>query len=530
MVRTSSQLILWRFSQRASECVVAIGVTALLGWLLDVPLLRSWNLDFKPMNPLSAVLLVLIGGTLRLTGAEPTPVSRPSNRWIVTFGASIVVVLGALKLIEYLGELDLNVDQWLFHGRLNSAGPYLRNEMALNTALNFVLCGAGLLLLDFETRRGFRPAQVLFLIAALLGLLALIGYVYRSPHLYTIGTSMPMALNSAVAFELFCLAALGSRPDRGWMGVITSDTTAGVMARRLLPAAILIPLGLGALEGATERSGYLKTQPGLALFATAVMILFAALIWWNARLLFFAETEKQKAEAELKRTSAELARSNTDLQQFAYVASHDLTEPLRMVVSYLQLVKGHDQQLDSEGREFIGYAMDGAARMQALIQDLLAYARVDVRGNAFEPIEADNALRAALANLKVPLEETHAGIEREPLPRVRADAVQLTQVFQNLIGNAVKFRGQTPLRIEIGARRQGDEWIFHVRDNGIGIEPKHFDRVFALFQRLHTRREYPGTGMGLAICKKIVERHGGRIWVESTPGKGAAFFFTLPAA
>ena len=241
--------------------------------------------------------------------------------------------------------------------------------------------------------------------------------------------------------------------------------------------------------------------------------------------------ERQRAEQQLREASANLARSNTDLQQFAYVASHDMFEPLRMITSYLQLLTGrHNLHLDEQGREFVSYALDGAKRMQALINDLLAYSRVDSRGGSFEPTNCEQVLESATSNLKLALQESGAAVTHEPLPTVRADPVQLTQLFQNLLGNAMKFHGPEPPRIHIECERQNGEWIFSVKDNGIGIEPRNYDRIFVIFQRLHTRKEYSGTGIGLAICKRIVERHGGRIWVESAPGQGSTFCFTLPAS
>jgi hypothetical protein len=211
------------------------------------------------------------------------------------------------------------------------------------------------------------------------------------------------------------------------------------------------------------------------------------------------------------------------------VASHDLTEPLRMITSYLELLNNRAQdKLGAEEREFIGYAVDGARRMRTLILDLLAYARVDTRSRPLGPVDCERVLEVVLANLKVAVTESGAVIEHEPLPTVEGDNIQLAQVFQNLVGNAIKFRGNAPPKINIGARRNNGEWLFHVKDNGIGIDPKNFSRIFVLFQRLHTRQQYPGTGMGLAICKKIIERHGGRIWAESKPGEGTTFFFTIP--
>jgi PAS domain S-box-containing protein len=240
-------------------------------------------------------------------------------------------------------------------------------------------------------------------------------------------------------------------------------------------------------------------------------------------------TERKKAEAALRAAHEELKRSNSELEQFAYVASHDLQEPLRMVSSYTQLVmKRYGERLDGDAREFMAYVVDGAARMKQLIEDLLAYSRVGTKGKEFKPVPVENALKRAITNLRAAIEESGAEITHDALPTVNADEVQLAQLFQNLMGNALKFRGPEKARIRIEARENPAEWAFSVKDNGIGIEAQYFERIFMLFQRLHTKGDYPGTGIGLAICKKVVERHGGRIWVESEPGKGSSFNFTLP--
>jgi signal transduction histidine kinase len=244
-----------------------------------------------------------------------------------------------------------------------------------------------------------------------------------------------------------------------------------------------------------------------------------------AQLLDHAAQLKQKVEER----TAELARSNADLQQFAYVASHDLQEPLRMVSSYLQLIEQrYKDKLDADGAEFMGYAVDGAKRMQMMIQDLLIFSRVESRGTPFQLVNCEAVLEQALANLQVPIEESQAVITHDPLPAVMADATQIVQLFQNLIGNAIKFRRQEPPQVHISAQAKGKEWEFSVRDNGIGIDPQYAERIFVIFQRLHTKAEYSGSGIGLAICKRIVERHGGKIWVESQPGQGATFYFTIP--
>ena len=241
-------------------------------------------------------------------------------------------------------------------------------------------------------------------------------------------------------------------------------------------------------------------------------------------------TERRRMEEALRQTVAELERSNRDLEQFAYVASHDLQEPLRMVANYTQLLaRRYKGSLDGDADEFIAYAVDGATRMQTLINDLLAFSRVGTRGSDFEATDCQAVLERTLGSLRAAIEESGAEVTHDPLPAVMADAGQLGQVLQNLIGNAIKFRGQEPPRIHVSARRDGDGWTFSVRDNGIGVAPEYHDRIFVIFQRLHGRDEYQGTGIGLAICKKIVERHGGRIWLDSQPGKGTTFYFTLGA-
>jgi PAS domain S-box-containing protein len=241
-------------------------------------------------------------------------------------------------------------------------------------------------------------------------------------------------------------------------------------------------------------------------------------------------TERKRSEEHLVKTVAELNRSNDELQQFAYVASHDLQEPLRMVASYTQLLaERYKGRLDSDADEFIAYAVDGSNRMQVLIQDLLAYSRAGTNGKAHRKISSDNALKEALTNLRATIQESGAVVTHDLLPMITTDGTQLAQIFQNLVGNAVKYHGAAAPRVHVSAAKTGgDEWIFSVRDNGLGIDPQYFDRIFVLFQRLHGQTEFKGTGIGLTICKKMLERLGGRIWVESQPGKGSTFHFALP--
>ncbi len=237
------------------------------------------------------------------------------------------------------------------------------------------------------------------------------------------------------------------------------------------------------------------------------------------------------AEAALKQSLAELGRSNKDLEHFAYVASHDLQEPLRGIANFSELLaKRYAGKLDADADDFIGFIVDGANRMQKLIDDLLTYSRVGTRVTPFGPVACEQVLASARSNLEAAIAESGATIAHDPLPTVQGDMAQLVQLFQNLLGNAVKFRrdGEPP-RIHISAALQNGEWTLSFRDNGIGIDPQFFGRLFVIFQRLHSQDKYGGTGIGLAVCKKSVERHGGRIWVESALGQGSTFHFTLPA-
>jgi len=240
--------------------------------------------------------------------------------------------------------------------------------------------------------------------------------------------------------------------------------------------------------------------------------------------------ERKEAEDALRATAEELARSNRDLEQFAYVASHDLQEPLRMVTGYLQLLRERYQgKLDDKADRYIGYAVDGAERMSGLIRDLLAYSRLNTRGSPLSPTSAEEALEIALKNLGRAVRESSATVTHDPLPEVVGDKTQLVQVFQNLIGNAIKFRAaDRPPQVHVGVRQEPGHWEFSVEDNGIGFEQQYEHKLFLIFQRLHGRGQYPGTGIGLAICKRIVERHGGRMWAAGVPGEGSTFFFTIP--
>lgn len=517
-------------SRAASLAVACGGALVFLGWALDIPTLVRLIPAPVVMTPVTSLMFVLAGIALWLRVTEP-PTPGVGRKRATAGLATIILIVGTLKILHHVTQWSFDIDQLLFPVQIAARDRYPLSEMAPSTAVNFVFCGLSLLFFHTRIHKGLCPGQGFALAVGGIAMLALIGYSYRVLLLYRFGAELPMSLESALEFLLFFIGYLAARPKHGIMAVLTSETTGGAMARRLLPTSVVVPWLLGGILLIIEQQGEFSIEFALSVFAAATLFIFGTVIWWNARLLHHLDLERANAEKQLRETTANLERSNTDLQQFAYVASHDLFEPLRMITSYLQLLgQKYQGQLDAQAQAFIGYALDGARRMDALIRDLLAYSRVDMRGRPLEPTDSEQILGAAIANLKVAIEESGATITHSRLPKVQADGIQLTQVFQNLLGNALKFRGSKTPHLEVNAHRRDHHWLFLVRDNGIGIEARDFERIFVIFQRLHTRQEYAGTGIGLAICKKIIERHGGRIWVESTPGEGSTFFFTLPAA
>ncbi|MDL1976493.1 MAG: PocR ligand-binding domain-containing protein [Deltaproteobacteria bacterium] len=323
---------------------------------------------------------------------------------------------------------------------------------------------------------------------------------------------------------------VGGRHIANWM--IGQSNVMGVDKNRIETYAKKIGADADEMLGAFEK----MPEMSLAKFEEVLGLLWLmakklSALGHNNLVLARDVAERKKVEEALRQSVAELERSNVDLAQFAYVASHDLQEPLRMISSYVQLLaRRYKGRLDADADDFIGYAVDGATRMQTLINDLLTYSRASARSKAFEATDCVLVLEQALVNLKEQIRKNSVVVTHDPLPTVMANGSQLAHLFSNLIENAIKFHGDEPPRVHISAKRKGDAWEVLVADNGIGIEPQYFDRIFKVFQRLHRKNEYPGTGIGLALCKKIVERHGGRIWIESKPGEGTTFFFTIPAA
>ncbi len=517
------------FAGIAAGLAVFIGVLVLAGWTWDIDRFKRVLPGLVSMNPITAVLFVLAGISLWLQRHMPLMVARAS--FLSTYRcaqccAIVVLCMGLLRLASYAFGWEFRIDQVLFAQRLAADTPGFSNRMSPNTALNFVFIGMALLLLDMKTLRGRRPTEFLAIAAALISLLALIGYAYRVQWLYGIATFIPMALHTAVVFQLLALGILCARCDAGLMALVASESPGGALARRLLPAMVLIPFLLGWLCLRGERSGIYGSGLSITLYAIANIVIFGVLVLWSARSL-------QSADAELQERAAQLEEANKELESFSYSISHDLRAPLRHVQGYVEmLIKASDGQLSEKARRYLQTITDASTEMGQLIDDLLAFSRMSRIELCESCGNLDGFVQDAIKGLEMATRGRNIVWKIAPLPRAQGDPSLLKQVFANLIGNAVKYSSERdPAEIEVGCTGEEDgRLIFFVKDNGAGFDMKYADKLFGVFQRLHPVDEFEGTGIGLAIVKRIIVRHGGRTWAEGKVGDGATFYFTLKPA
>ncbi len=329
--------------------------------------------------------------------------------------------------------------------------------------------------------------------------------------------STPLGIAAAVPYTVVILFSLWLPKNRHTLVAGTGVTALTILGIFLSPAG--------------EKPAVFLANRLLSLIVIWTAVVFILKYRRSLEVIREHADALNQANMDLNTQSKELKRSNEELEQFAYMVSHDLHEPLRMVSRYTQLLaRRYKDKIDKDATDFISHAVEGANRMQWLINDLLNYSRVQSNESAFEQTSFSEILGQVKTNLQIAIEKSSASITNDFLPTIHANPVQIMQLFQNLLDNAIKFSGEMPPRIHISTDKKGDEWVFSVNDKGIGIDPQFNERIFLIFKRLHDRDKYPGTGIGLAVCKRIVERHGGRIWVESETGNGATFYFTIPAA
>lgn len=515
-----------------------LGGLALSGWTFEAPILASLVAGWATMKPNAALALVAAAGALGLLAAEG--LSRRA-RIAGAVAAWLVAAIGALTLLEILGGRDLGIDRWLFSVPLDLVDGFHPFRMSPATAASLVGLGLGLLLLAL----GFEVlSQVSGLGLGLVACCSLVAYGYGPRTLEASGPFVTQSLPTALALLALGLGLALARPRRGLMAVVTAPNLGGVAARRLLPLAVAVPILLGWLQLEGEERGFFDDALGSALFVVAKVVVVSAVVWWTAWSLCRLDGKRLRAEeawriglddlklaeAKARHYARQLERSNWELERFAYVASHDLQEPLRTLAGFSELLsERYSGRLDGDADEFLGFIRSGALRMQTMVQDLLSYSRVGTHGEPFAAVDCAVLVDEVIADLGAAIEEAGARVSHDALPTLEADRAQLRQAFTNLVGNALKYRRPgVPPEVRVSAERVEGAWQLAVTDNGIGIEPQYFERIFVVFQRLHGRDEYPGTGIGLAITQRVVERHGGRIWVESRHGEGSTFRFTIP--
>lgn len=443
---------------------------------------------------------------------------------------------------------------YFFNGNLLPYSVYL---MKPDVALIFLITGLALLLIDFKAKSGNKPGDLLSLVIIFVSLLPYIGYAYGASSLYFVRIDT----NLSVIFALMGCGIFFSRPQEGIMSLVTSSYAGGYMLRRLLLTFFGVSVLLGILRFAGQQTSIFGIQLGMFFVITICIIVFGFLILVTTKSLDLVDSKRKEAEQEikelytnlermvqertkqlddtnkrlkvameaLKHRAEELSRSNKEAEQFAYIASHDLQQPLDLVIGYARLLeKRYKDRFDQNANDYISTIIGSTDRMKKLISDLLKYSRLGTQAKSLKLINCVEIVEGLKKEFSPMNGDINGAITYENLPQVVIDESQLRQVLQNLIGNALKFHGKDPPCVHIAVVKNNNEWIFSVCDNGIGIDPVYSEKIFGMFQRLHNEVEYPGSGIGLAICKKIIESYSGRIWVESVLGKGSTFYFTIP--
>jgi signal transduction histidine kinase len=515
MISERRSNLLKRFSEFVSILISIIGLLVIIGWLFKIPILLSPGPGFSTIKTNTGLAFLLIGFSLWFVQTKRI---NFHNQRISQVLACIVVIIGVLTLIEYIFNLNLGIDQLLIEeavGALNTSSP---NRMALTSAVNFILAGISILLWNVKTLRVYRPTQIIAIVGGFISLLGLLAYIYDVSLFYHIPKFTAIAFYAVIDFLLLFIAILFARPNKGIMSIISSDNISGVLSRRVLPLIIILPVIFGFIINYGVNIGLYNYQMGNVLFLFSIIIFLTILTWTIILSIKNIDDNRRLQEIEYKTTleekvrerTKELEQSNKDLQQFAYVASHDLKEPLRMISSFLQLIeRRYTDKLDDDANEFIEFAVTGAQRLDFMINDLLEYSRVANKKREFGKVNINEVLKQTVLNLKLMIDDNKAEITYNEMPTITGDEQLMVQIFQNLISNSIKYRREIIPKINISTIQESNQYLFKLEDNGIGMSHKHLERIFTIFQRLHTKEEYEGTGIGLAIVQKIIHQHGG---------------------
>lgn len=533
------------FSIAASIAVFLVGCVVLAGWTANIAILKSFFPGMVVMKANTALAFSLAGISLWLFNSS-SPQTDRYTRYVRQVTAMLVFLLGSLTFAEYMMGLDLGIDELVFQEMPGAPETFTPGRMAPVTAFNFSLIGASLLFMSLRTEDCHRLGQWLVLPSIFTSWLAVLGFLFGVEPLYDITPIMSLASiapNTSLTFILLCTAMLFTQPDLGPIAIMVSDGSGGLMARRLSLAAIVVPVILGWLTLMGQRAGLYNANMSFSLFIIANTIIFFVLVVSNASALNRSDIVRRQVASELlQRTdqleatnkrlqshASALEAANKELESISYTVSHDLRSPLRAVDGFSRiLLEDYSAELAQDAKRYLQLVRGNAQQMGRLIDDLLEFlqlGRYVLNRQKIMPIDIVNR---AIEELQEEQKDRKIEIVIGDLPACDADPGMLKQVFVNLISNALKFTRKKELpRIEIGSQLTKGNVVYFVKDNGAGFDMQYANKLFGVFQRLHSSEEYEGNGMGLANVQRIIHRHGGRIWAEGEVGKGATFYFTL---
>jgi len=510
-----------------------MGTLILVGWALDFPPLKSVLPGTVSMKANTAACFVLLGLALTL-------VSRQAPRWAPRVLAGVVATISLLTLSQYLLGTNLGIDECLFADRGRPSITVYPGRMAPLTGIGLLLCAMAASLLSTSWRHAAAVAQAATVLVLCAAWVAQLGYVYRVPELKWPLAHTQMAIHTAGAFLLLGLGLLFARAHGGVCATLLDPGPGGVLARRLLPSAVLIPSLLGWVRLEGQRRQLYGTEFGLALNVIAFVITFSLVVWWVSVALGRSDLARRKAEEGLQslnteleervaRRTTELAAANRELEAFCYSVSHDLRAPLRGIDGFSQaLAEDCGAAVGAVGEEHIARIRKATQRMGRLIDDLLSLSRFSRAEHVCGRVDLSTIAGEVLEELRRSQPERRVEVVLSPGLGTEGDDALLRAALENLLGNAWKFTStRASARIEVGSEERNGERVFFVRDNGVGFDMAHAGKLFGAFQRLHTEREFPGNGIGLATVQRIIHRHGGRIWAEAGLDRGATFYFTL---
>jgi signal transduction histidine kinase len=523
------------FSVYLATTACLVGILVLVGWQFDIEFLKRIIPGLVAMNPVTAICFISIGASMTILNENEV---STSTMYILRAVALLTVLAGLSCMIMNVMGISGGIDHLLFTEKLVDKVTNVHNRMAPNSAFNFILTGVSLLLLSYKKEEKYKVSQYLVLISALISLLSIIGYIYGVRSFYGVLTYIPMAIHTSFCFLLISCSVLLASCDKGFMKDFTNNYVGSVLARKLIPSIIIVPVILGCIIVYGEKEGLYVTQFGTALFTAANILIFAYLIKKIQTTVNKADIARTNAEkkllelnVQLKEKTVSLEMLNKELESFSYSISHDLKAPLRAIGGFADILQeeyGHN--LDDDGKRIMSTITKNTNKMAHLIDDLLEFSRIRRKELQNSTCDMESMVKTVCSEQYALLKKNEYEIKIGELYACSGDAKMIEQVWVNLISNALKYsqKKEKPV-IKIGSYKEMGHNVYFVKDNGAGFDMHYANKLFGVFQRLHSESEFQGTGIGLAIVHKIITRHGGTVWADAKNDEGASFYFSLPA-